>query len=130
MYMGREFATEAYGDVRHAEPATETTRTEQARGNVIPLLPRQLERSRTEQARLIQQLAHHYFRDILVLACRMAGRVDGQDIAQNAFVSLAGRFARMQLTEAIALLEDPERLRGLIYLITLRRACDFWRKPA
>jgi RNA polymerase sigma factor (sigma-70 family) len=77
--------------------------------------------------RLIQQVADQHAA-LLQVAARLVGRNDAPDVAQEAFISLT-RWIRGQSTPDIAvLLGSPTALRKIMYVVTARRAFDFWRR--
>jgi DNA-directed RNA polymerase specialized sigma24 family protein len=96
-------------------------------GRVIGLQQWQLERTRRDQANLVEQLASQHAETLVVLAARLVGQSDAQDVAQDAFISLTRWIMKKPLPEATALLESPEALRRFMFRITACRAYDFWR---
>ena len=126
--MGTERRSHPGGDVQRLETLLEAARREPTVSGSVPLLENRLERARCEQADLIRQLAHQHSRTLFVLAIRFAGCNAADDVAQEAFISLATWITKHPLSEVKRLLETPKDLQKLMCRVTARRAYDFSRK--
>src|SRR4051794_32959458 len=77
---------------------------------------------------LINEFVRRYSKKLLTIAARMVGRHDAEDVAQNAFLNLAGMITTMPHGKAVELLESDDKLLPLMCKITSRRAYDRLRE--
>jgi RNA polymerase sigma factor (sigma-70 family) len=77
---------------------------------------------------LVRRFARDHGKQLVRLAARLAGPRNAEDVAQDAFVSLAKLIDERPHDEVIALLHEPVALRKLMCTITARRAYDHLRQ--
>jgi RNA polymerase sigma factor (sigma-70 family) len=83
---------------------------------------------RWERDRLVQQFAREHGGQLVQLAARLVGRSNAEDVAQDAFESLAKLIAKRPEREVMALLRTQEDLRKLMCKITACRAYEHLRR--
>ena len=93
-----------------------------------PILEQMLGEVRREQGELIREFVHQHARALNVLAARLVGRADAEDVAQDAFVNLAKWIQTTPLDEAMACLRSDDGLLKLMCKMTSCRAYDHLRR--
>jgi DNA-directed RNA polymerase specialized sigma24 family protein len=106
----------------------EKLRRNEATEEVVRSLEQRLDAIRREQNRLVWQFHRKHYETLHLLSTRLVGRNDAEDVAQEAFLSLARRIQTVPLEESMRLLRSTVELSRLMYRITTCRAYDRLRK--
>jgi DNA-directed RNA polymerase specialized sigma24 family protein len=93
-----------------------------------PILEQMLGEARREQDELIREFVHQHARALEVLAARLVGRADAEDVAQDAFVNLVKWVQTTPVDEAMACLRSEDGLLKLMCKMTWCRAYDHLRR--
>jgi DNA-directed RNA polymerase specialized sigma24 family protein len=88
---------------------------------------RRLDAIRHRQDVLLSEFVHKHAGKLLLLATRLVGPNDAQDVTQEAFVNLTQRLRNKPIADVLALLRSTEDLSRLMYRITVCRAIDLVR---
>jgi len=95
--------------------------------DVVPLPTRRVAASRQEQERLISQLAREHGSALRILAARLVGANDAEDMAQDAFVSLLRWIKGRPQSQVEELFRSHDGVQRLMCRITACRAYDYLR---
>ena len=117
-------------EVHQLERQLETVRQDPAQSVLVQILERRLETLRSEQTRLVWQLAHQHTPALRLLATRLVGSNEADDVAQEAFVSLLRWVQARPASEIQALLDSKNGVQRMLVRFTACRAYDLLRQPA
>jgi DNA-directed RNA polymerase specialized sigma24 family protein len=128
--MGANSGQQPQDDVRTLERLLDTMRHNSAQADLVKILERRLETVRQDQEKLIWHLAREQGKAMHMLAARLVGRNDADDVTQEAFVSLLKWVQSKPLSEIMHLLRSPKGLQRLMYRQTVCRAYDHLRRQS
>lgn len=117
-------------EVRQLERQLEAVRQDPAQGVLVQILERRLETLRSEQKKLVWQLAHQHAPALRLLATRLVGSNEADDVAQEAFISLLRWVQARPASEIKALLDSKNGVQRMLVRFTACRAYDLLRQPA
>lgn len=117
-------------DVRQLERQLEAVRQDPTKGVLVQILERRLETLRSEHKQLVWELARRHAPALRVLATRLVGSGEADDIAQEAFLSLARWVQARPASEIKALLDSTNGVQRLLVRFTSCRAYDLLRQRA
>lgn len=117
-------------EVRQLERELEAVRQDPAQGVLVQILERRLETLRSEQKELVWQLAHRHAPALRLLATRLVGSNEADDVTQEAFISLLRWVQARPVSEIKALLDSKNGVQRMLVRFTACRAYDLLRQPA
>jgi RNA polymerase sigma factor (sigma-70 family) len=117
-------------DVRQLERQLEAVRQDPASGVLVQILERRLKTLRSEHRKLIWELAHQHAPVLRVLATRLVGSPEADDVAQEAFLSLLRWVQARPASEVQALLDSQNGVQRMLVRFTSCRAYDLLRQRA
>lgn len=117
-------------EVRQLERQLEAVRQDPAKGVLVQILERRLETLRSEQKELVWELAHQHASALRLLATRLVGSNEADDVAQEAFISLLRWVRAKPASEIEALLDSKNGVQRMLVRFTACRAYDLLRQRA
>jgi RNA polymerase sigma factor (sigma-70 family) len=117
-------------EVRQLERQLEAVRQDPAQGGLVQILERRLETLRSEQKKLVWQLARHYGHALRMMATRLVGSGEADDVTQEAFISLLRWVQARPASGVKALLDSTNGVQRMLFRFTACRSYDLLRQRA